>query len=96
MNIFILVYYIFHGVHAPTKFELKGMNVNFRQSEMTAAVGGMQGRSTFHFACALGQVDVRNDIIKAAEPCNDLTDTMEIRSFITVHYDAFSSKKRRG
>ena len=49
---------------------------------------GLQGRNTFHFACGLGQVDVENDNIAAAEPCTDVVDTAQVRALITVHFDA--------
>jgi len=65
------------------------------QSAMSATVGGMQGRSTFHFSCGLGKVNVGNDNINAAEPCTDLTDTAEIRALVTVHFDALSKNAER-
>lgn len=77
-----------NGTYADRKSYLK-------QSAMTATVGGMQGRKTFHFSCGLGKVNVENDIITAAEPCTDLTDTAEIRALITVHFDAFSKSAER-
>ncbi|KAL7528606.1 hypothetical protein ACHAWF_002627 [Thalassiosira exigua] len=52
----------------------------------------LQGRKTFHFACGLGKVDVENDIIHAAEPCTDATDTAQIRALVTIHFSALTMK----
>jgi hypothetical protein len=53
---------------------------------------GLQGRATFHFACGLSQVNVKNDVIQAAEPCTDRQDTNQIRALTTVLFDAFIEK----
>ena len=66
-----------------------------QQSSVSGGSGGMQGQKTFHFACGLGQVDVRNDNIGAAEPCADTTDTAQIRAFATVHFGAFLKGSER-
>ncbi|KAL7532334.1 hypothetical protein ACHAXR_004566, partial [Thalassiosira sp. AJA248-18] len=52
---------------------------------------GRQIRS-FHFACSLRKVNAENDMIAAAEPCTDMTDTAQIRALVTVHFDAFSNE----
>lgn len=49
-----------------------------------------QGSKTFHYACSLGQSNVFDDNINAAEDCLDLIDTVHVRALTTVHYDALS------
>ena len=59
-----------------------------RQDQLQGvAGGGWQGRSTFHFTCGFSQVDVRNDAIAAAEPCTDITDTMQVRALVTLLFE---------
>ena len=80
---------------ALTEWTTNGTNANrksYLQQKDISEVGGMQGRMTFHFACGLGQVEVRNDNINAAEPCTDFTDTAQIRAMATVHFDALTKK----
>ncbi|KAL9184994.1 hypothetical protein ACHAXT_002771 [Thalassiosira profunda] len=66
-----------------------------QQSAVSGGSGGLQGKNTWHFACGLGQEDVRNDKIVAAEPCEDTTDTAQIRAIATVHFGALSKRNER-
>ena len=64
-----------------------------RQDDITFTPG-LQGQATFHFACGLSQVNVKNDKIDAAEPCTDRMDTSQIRALTTVLFGAFENAKR--
>ena len=52
--------------------------------------GGKQSRKTWHYACGLGEIQVRNDVVMAIEQCTDEADTAYIRAISTLHFDAFS------
>jgi hypothetical protein len=52
--------------------------------------GRIQSRKTWHYACGLGRIQVRNDVIMSIEPCTDEADTAYIRAITTLHFDAFS------
>ena len=52
-------------------------------------LSGMQTRKTWHYACGLGRMQVRNDVVQAIELCTDEADTAFIRAITTVHFDAF-------
>mmetsp|Transcript_25742 Transcript_25742/g.38378 ORF Transcript_25742/g.38378 Transcript_25742/m.38378 type:complete len:120 (+) Transcript_25742:137-496(+) len=52
--------------------------------------GGKQSRKTWHYACGLGRIQVRNDVVMAIEQCTDEADTAYIRAISTLHFDAFS------
>jgi hypothetical protein len=60
-----------------------------RQDDITFPPEYIQGRYTFHFACGLSQVNVKNDQIAALEPCTDVVDTTFIRALTTVLFGAF-------
>mmetsp|Transcript_16509 Transcript_16509/g.26961 ORF Transcript_16509/g.26961 Transcript_16509/m.26961 type:complete len:119 (+) Transcript_16509:67-423(+) len=51
--------------------------------------GGMQSRKTWHYACSLGRIQVRNDVVMSIEVCTDEADTAYIRAITTLHFDAF-------
>jgi hypothetical protein len=51
--------------------------------------GRIQSRKTWHYACGLSRVEVRNDVIMSIEPCTDEADTAYIRAITTLHFDAF-------
>ena len=49
----------------------------------------MQSRKTWHYACSLGRIQVRNDVVMSIEVCTDEADTAYIRAITTLHFDAF-------
>lgn len=55
---------------------------------------GMQSRKTFHYACTLGRIQVRNDVVNSIEMCTDEADTAYIRAITTLHFDAFGVQTR--
>ncbi len=56
--------------------------------------GEMQSRKTFHYACGLGRIQVRSDVIQSIEMCTDEADTAYIRAITTLHFDAFGIQTR--
>ena len=81
-----LVEWTSYGAHASRKSYLKQDQIQFE---------GLQGRATFHFACGLSQTEAVSDTIAAAEPCEDLTDTAQLRAIITAHFDIFGQDKHK-
>ena len=51
--------------------------------------GGTQSRKTWHYACGLGRIHMRNDVVMSIELCTDEADTAYIRAITTLHFDAF-------
>lgn len=56
--------------------------------------GGMQSRKTWHYACGLGRIQVKNDVVQSIEMCTDEADTSYIRAITTLHFDAFGVTPR--
>ena len=64
-----------------------------RQDEIKLYNDNLQLKNTNHFACSLGMVNVKNDMINAQEPCTDQADISSIRALTTVLFEAFLNEE---